>query len=331
MKTIICRLTDFGTIIQKRINMRTNISNILRRRARFVPPTTWLMFLVLLPCYGGLTIFAQDIRKLEEINFKSGTNGSDWRNPDTKLSKEVKLTIEQANKNVKDAILKGDQPKPFPSGDDDPTRIYRNFGRVHAVLHGFADGKKWVKDDAPGCHITMDIVDEAMKRLDYRLKSPQVPADPTFQLYCLPKCTGPNCGPQNTVTFRFGSPYITFQRRPEIWIRDTSPEALQGSYAGTIRDPREQKIALIIHMYGRIAHEANGGEFFYSLGGQKPAAFSRALSPLAATSKRMFVAEVFTATVMQNLVKDIDGQRVGHFTPEIMTEYTHLRGLRWWQ
>ena len=65
--------------------------------------------------------------------------------------------------------------------------------------------------------------------------------------------------------------YRAIYPSPDIWIRDTSPEALRGSYAGTISDPREQKIALVIHMIGRIAHEANGGEFYYSLGGQKVA------------------------------------------------------------
>jgi hypothetical protein len=84
-------------------------------------------------------------------------------------------------------------------------------------------------------------------------------------------------------------------------------------------------------MVGRIVHERNAGEFYYSLGGQKPDAFSRALSPLATTSKRMFVAEIFTALVMRNEVKDIDGQTVKNFTPEIMSQYTHLRGARWWQ
>jgi hypothetical protein len=33
---------------------------------------------------------------------------------------------------------------------------------------------------------------------------------------------------------------------------------------------------------------------------------------------------------MRSQVKDIDGQTVTNFTPEIMTEYIHLRGLKWW-
>jgi hypothetical protein len=283
-----------------------------------------------------MAVSAQDIPKLEEINFTISGRGlldpQIWHNPDTKLSKEAKIEIAKANMNVEAAIMKG-RPKDKIYGTYlgvSPKSLWE--GGVRGTLYMFDQLDTTAKQNVPGCHLDDDVIKEAMRRLNSRLQPAQMPSV-SFRLYCLPKCTGFGCGPQNTVTLRNnanGDSQGLFTRSPDIWIRDTSPEALRGSYAGTISDPREQKIALVIHMIGRIAHEANGGEFYYSLGGQKPT-FSRALSPLAATSKRMFVAEIFTALVMRNQVKDIDGQRVGNFTPEVMTEYTHLRGLRWWQ
>jgi len=292
------------------------------------------MLLALMACFGGMAVSAQDISKLEEINFTLSRGGlldpQVWHNPDTRLSKEAKIAIADANEKVEAAIMKGRArtgkwSSEYVGGSKNDVWI----GRIRASIYQYDGMDTIAKKNVPGCHLYNEAVKEAMARLNARL-----PWAPNFTLHCLPKCTGFGCGPQNTVTLRANKDPrmdgIFFNPRSDIWIRDTSPEALRGSYAGTISDPFEQQVALVVHMIGRILHERNAGEFYYSLGGQKPATFSRALSPVATTSKRMFVAEIVTALVMRNQVKDIDGQTITNFTPEIMTEYTHLRGLRWW-
>lgn len=312
--------------------MKVDVTNNDRSRGG-----NWLILLALIVCFGGIAVSAQDIRKLEEINFVISRGGlldpQMWHNPDTKLSKEAKVSIGQANMNVTAAIMKGrtqDRISGRYSGG-----LVSNFqeGRIRATYYEYDEIGTTAKKNVPGCHLSSEMVKDAMRRIGARLTPEQIHMA-SFTLHCLPKCTGIGCGPQNTVTLRVGADpnsQSLFIPRSEIWIRDTSADALKDSYAATISDPWEQKVALIVHMIGRIVHERNAGEFYYSLGGQKPDVFSRALSPLAVTSKRMFAAEVFTALVMRNEVKDIDGQIVKNFTPEIMTQYTHLRGPRWWQ
>ena len=294
----------------------------------------WLILVGMMACFGGMAVNAQDISKLEEINFTINRGGlldpQIWRNPDTKLSKEAKIAIADANEKVEAAIMKG-RPRTGKWSSDYVGGLASQLwvGRIRAAVYDYDEINTIAKKNVPGCHLSNEAVKEAMMRLDARL-----PWAPNFTVHCLPKCTGFGCGPQNTVTLRANKDPqmegLFFKPRSDIWIRDTSPEALKGSYAATISDPFEQQVALVVHMIGRILHERNAGEFYYSLGGQPPATFSRALSPLAKTSKRMFVAEIVTALVMRSQVKDIDGQIVTNFTPEIMTEYTHLRGLRWW-
>jgi len=296
-----------------------------------------LVLLASIVCATTTAVSAQDIRKLEEINFTISRGGlldpQMWHNPDTKLSTDAKIAIAQANMNVEAAIMKGRTQDRISGRYSGGLQNSLSEGRIRAGYIEY-DQINTIKNQAvPGCHVSSDMVKEAMRRIDARLTPDQIHMA-YFTLHCLPKCTGLGCGPQNTVTLRSNAnpdASSLFRPRSDIWIRDTSAEALRGSYAATITDPWEQKVALIVHMVGRIVHERNAGEFYYSLGGQKPDAFSRALSPLAATSKRMFVAEIFTALVMRNEVKDIDGQTVKNFTPEIMSQYTHLRGARWWQ
>src|SRR3954452_10184754 len=123
----------------------------------------WLVLLTLIVCFGGMAASAQDIRQLEEINFKSGTNGSDWRNPDTKLSKEAKTAIADANEKVEAAIMKG-RPRTAKFSSDYVGGLANQLwiGRIRATVYDYDEINTIAKKNVPGCHLSNEAVKEAM-------------------------------------------------------------------------------------------------------------------------------------------------------------------------